>query len=54
MVENGEIGALAPVFYSFMGHIQEPHLGELREATSVEVARRIVGAGVDLVLLAGA
>lgn len=54
MAESGEIGALAPVFYSFMGHIEEPHLTELRERTSGEVARRIVGAGVDLVLLTGA
>ena len=54
MAGDGEIGGLAPVFYSFMGHIKEPHLPELRERTSVEVARRLAGAGVDLVLLTGA
>jgi len=53
MAKDGEIGGLAPVFHSFMGHIEEPHLPELRERTSVEVARRLAGEGVDLVLLSG-
>jgi len=54
MEKDGEIGGLAPVFYSFMGHITGPHLPELQERTSKEVARRLAAAGVGLVLLAGA
>jgi D-proline reductase (dithiol) PrdB len=54
MEKDGEIGGLAPVFYSFMGHVGEPHLPELRERTSREVARRLAAAGAGLVLLSGA
>jgi D-proline reductase (dithiol) PrdB len=50
-VENGFIGALAEKAYSFMGHITGPHIGTLLNSTAPEVARRLVGDGVDAVLL---
>ncbi len=51
---SGEIGKTAPFHYSFMGHVTGPHVATLRDATSREVARRLVEAGVDLVLLSPA
>ncbi|MGE5663217.1 MAG: glycine/sarcosine/betaine reductase selenoprotein B family protein [Deltaproteobacteria bacterium] len=51
---SGEIGRAAPFHYSFMGHVTGPHVATLRDATSREVARRLRGAGVDLVLLSPA
>jgi D-proline reductase (dithiol) PrdB len=47
----GAIGGLHRLAYSLMGHITEKHMAELQEKTSVEIARRLVGAGVDYVLL---
>lgn len=54
MAEGGEIGRVAPAHYAFMGHVLDPHLATLRERTAPEVARKLVGAGVDLVLLSPA
>lgn len=51
---SGEIGKPAPIHYSFMGHLTEPHLATLRDVTSRVVARRLGDAGVDLVLLSPA
>ena len=50
----GAIAGPAPVHYSFMGHVTGPHVPTLRDGTSREVARRLCGAGVDLVLLSPA
>lgn len=49
MTFEGEIGELAPYAYSFMGYIPEPD--QLLSETGPEVARRLLAAQVDLVLL---
>lgn len=51
MKEKGEIGEVAGLHYSFMGHILGRHLKTLVEETAIEVARRLKSAGVDAVLL---
>jgi len=51
MAEGGEIGSLAPVNYGFMGHIDGPHIETLIKKTAPEVAARLAGDGVDVVLL---
>lgn len=51
MKERGEIGELADLHYSFMGHIVGRHLKRLIEETGPEVARKLKSAGVDVVLL---
>ena len=51
---SGEIGKPAPLHYSFMGHVTEPHVATLRDVTSREVARRLHEGGADLVLLSPA
>lgn len=45
----GEVGALNHRHFSFMGAIH--HTGPLRERTAPEVAEKLVGDGVDAVLL---
>lgn len=52
--DKGEIGGAAPCHYSFMGHVTEPHLATLRDATSRDIARRLGEAGVDIVVLSPA
>lgn len=49
MRDRGEIGALAPHHYSFMGSIVGP--SKLIKESAPEVARRLVADGVDVVLL---
>lgn len=49
MQERGEIGALAPYCYSFMGSIVGP--AKLMKESAPEVARRLKADGVDIVLL---
>lgn len=49
MDAEGEIGELAPYSYSFMGYIPEPN--QLLSDTGPAVARRLMKAHVDLVLL---
>ena len=49
MRERGEIGAIAPHHYSFMGSIVAP--SKLIKEGAPEVARRLVHDGVDVVLL---
>ena len=49
MQANGEIAATAPYHYSFMGSIVGPR--KLIQENAPEVARRLVTAGVDVVLL---
>jgi D-proline reductase (dithiol) PrdB len=47
--QRGEIGAVAPYHYSFMGSIVGP--GKLMKESAPEVARRLKAANVDVVLL---
>ena len=49
--DAGALGGLHQMAYSLMGHITEPYFRELQEKTAVEIARRLVLAGVDYVLL---
>ena len=49
--QEGILGRLAPRHYSFMGHILEPHLPYLTEESAPQVARKLRGSEVDLVLL---
>ncbi len=49
MRERGEIGAIAPYHYSFMGSIVGP--AQLIKQSAPEVARRLVSAHVDVALL---
>jgi D-proline reductase (dithiol) PrdB len=48
---EGLIGGIAPAVYSFMGHIDGPHLHTLIEETAPEVARRLKGDGAEAVFL---
>ncbi|MHB8597691.1 MAG: glycine/sarcosine/betaine reductase selenoprotein B family protein [Ktedonobacteraceae bacterium] len=49
MLERGEIGAIAPQHYSFMGSIAGPR--KLIHETAPEVAHRLAADNVDVVLL---
>ena len=49
LVERGEIGALAPHFYSFMGAQRE--ISRIHAETGPEVGRRLREAGVDVALV---
>lgn len=48
---EGAIGRIHPVAYSFMGHIDGPHVETLRLKSAPEVARALRGAAVDYALL---
>jgi D-proline reductase (dithiol) PrdB len=45
------VGGIAPTFYSFMGHIDGPHLTRLIEHTAPIVARRLRAEGAQAVFL---
>jgi D-proline reductase (dithiol) PrdB len=47
--EQGVIGSLAETFYSFMGAQRDPR--QIADETAPEVARLLVAAGVDVVVL---
>ena len=49
--EEGFIGRIAPTLYSFMGHIDGPHLQTLMEETAPEVAERLLREGAEAVVL---
>jgi len=49
LVARGELGALAPSFYSFMGAQRE--VARIEREIGPEVARRLAGEGVDLALV---
>lgn len=51
MVDAGALGKLHPQTYSFMGHIDGPHLRTLQEKSGPEVARKLADAKVDYALL---
>jgi D-proline reductase (dithiol) PrdB len=45
------IGGIAPMLYSFMGHIDGPHIQTLMEQTAPDVADRLTREGADAVFL---
>jgi D-proline reductase (dithiol) PrdB len=45
------VGAIAPRIYSFMGHVDGPHLGTLIERTAPDVAARLAADRADAVFL---
>lgn len=47
----GRIGGLAPAHYSFMGHIDGPHVAALHERILPELLRRIAAEEPDFVFL---
>jgi D-proline reductase (dithiol) PrdB len=51
LVAERRIRAIAPVVYSFMGHVDGKHLPTLMEVTAPEVAARLVADGADAVFL---
>jgi D-proline reductase (dithiol) PrdB len=51
LVSEGVLGSLASTHYSFMGHIDGRHIVTLVEKTAKEVAAKLKGDDVDLVLL---
>ena len=51
MVDAGVLGRLHQMAYSFMGHIDGPHLRTLQEKSAPEVARKLAKAKVDYALL---
>jgi D-proline reductase (dithiol) PrdB len=48
---EGIVGASSPYHYSFMGHIEEPHLTTLIQESAVEAAKEIKQQQVDIALL---
>ena len=48
---EGLIGGIAPTLYSFMGHIDGPHLKTLMEQTAPELAELLVRDGAEAVFL---
>ncbi len=51
LVERGALGALNPLAFGLMGHIDGPHLGTLRKETAPAIARKLADAKVDYALL---
>ena len=49
LVMRGELGAMAPSHYSFMGALRD--LGHIQETTGPEVGRRLRAEGADAVLI---
>lgn len=48
---EGRIGNLAPLHYSFMGHIDKRHVSHLVQKTAPEVAQKLKALKVDVVIL---
>lgn len=51
IAREGKIGKIARTHYSFMGHIDGPHIATLVQETAKEVAEKLKNDQVDLVLL---
>jgi D-proline reductase (dithiol) PrdB len=49
--KEGKVGKIARTHYSFMGHIDGPHIATLIQKTAKEVAEKLKNDQVDLVLL---
>ena len=47
----GRVGGLGPRIYSFMGHVDGPHIRMLLDVTAPQVARRLVEDGVDAAVM---
>jgi D-proline reductase (dithiol) PrdB len=47
----GQVGGLAPRIYSFMGHVDGPHVRTLMERSAPEVAQRLRADGAQAVVL---
>jgi len=47
----GRVGGLGPRIYSFMGHVDGPHIRTLLEVTAPQVARRLVEDGADAAVM---
>lgn len=51
LVAAGELQGTTPEFFSFMGHIEGPHLTTLIQKTALEAAREIKRQQADIALL---
>jgi D-proline reductase (dithiol) PrdB len=51
LVRAGVLGALHPIAYGIMGHIDGEHIPTLRNRTAVEIAASLAAARVDYALL---
>lgn len=51
LCDEGRVGGIAPRIYSFMGHVDGPHLATLIGHTAPDVAARLVADGADAVFL---
>lgn len=51
LVASKKLGSLATTHYSFMGHIDGPHIDTLIHKTAVEIAQKLRRDQVDIVLL---
>lgn len=51
LAAEGRVGAVAPRCYSFMGHIDRPHLATLIDETGPAVADRLRADGAEAVVL---
>lgn len=49
--DAGRVGAVGARMYSFMGHVDGPHLRTLLEVTAPDVARRLAADGADAVVM---
>ena len=47
----GRVGGVGPRMYSFMGHVDGPHVKTLLEVTAPQVARHLVEDGADAVVM---
>lgn len=51
MVAEKKLGSLAATHYSFMGHIDGPHIETLIHQTAVDITQKLLQDEVDIVLL---
>ena len=47
----GRVGGLGPRIYSFMGHVDGPHIRTLLDVTAPQMAQRLVEDGVDAAVM---
>jgi D-proline reductase (dithiol) PrdB len=47
----GRVGGIGPRLYSFMGHVDGPHVATLVEVTAPQLAKHLVDDGVDAVVM---
>jgi D-proline reductase (dithiol) PrdB len=51
LVNEKVLGSIGATHYSFMGHIDGPHIDTLLKRTAVQVAEKLRADGVNIVLL---